>query len=128
MPKVTKRKVNTKNNESLTNEDQPIITIVDKIDESKSTKGIKRKASASVEKVNTVNEIDAVEPTQELDNEEIQLPKTMILKTSDRLSPKGEKATLKLASWNINGIRAWLTNGGSKYIEQEQPDMICFQV
>jgi AP endonuclease-1 len=52
----------------------------------------------------------------------------MILKTSDRLSPKGEKATLKLASWNINGIRAWLTNGGSKYIEQEQPDMICFQV
>jgi AP endonuclease-1 len=52
----------------------------------------------------------------------------MILKTSDRLSPKGAKATLKLASWNINGIRAWLTNGGSKYIEQEQPDMICFQV
>jgi hypothetical protein len=52
MPKVTKRKVNTKNNESLTNEDQPIITIVDKTDESKSTKGIKRKASASVEKVN----------------------------------------------------------------------------
>ena len=61
-------------------------------------------------------------------DEEIQLPKTMTLKTSDRLSAKGEKATLKVASWNINGIRAWLTNGGLKYIEQEQPDMICFQV
>jgi AP endonuclease-1 len=52
----------------------------------------------------------------------------MTLKTSNRLSPKGEKATLKLASWNINGIRAWLTNGSLKYVEQEQPDIICFQV
>ncbi len=52
----------------------------------------------------------------------------MTLKTSNRLSSKGEKSNLKLASWNINGIRAWLTNGGLKYIEQEQPDMICFQV
>jgi AP endonuclease-1 len=52
----------------------------------------------------------------------------MTLKSSDRLSSKGGKATLKLASWNINGIRAWITNGGLKYIEQEQPDMICFQV
>jgi AP endonuclease-1 len=52
----------------------------------------------------------------------------MTVKTSNRLSSKGEKANLKLASWNINGIRGWLTNGGLKYIEQEQPDMICFQV
>ena len=52
----------------------------------------------------------------------------MTLKTSDRLSSKGEKCNVKIASWNINGIRAWLTNGGSKYVEQEQPDMICFQV
>ncbi len=67
--------------------------------------------------------------TQELDDDEdIQLPRTMTLKSSDRLSSKGGKATLKLASWNINGIRAWITNGGLKYIEQEQPDMICFQV
>lgn len=52
----------------------------------------------------------------------------MTLKSSDRLSSKGEKATMKIASWNINGIRAWLTNGGMKYVENEQPDMICFQV
>jgi AP endonuclease-1 len=52
----------------------------------------------------------------------------MSLKTSDRLTSKGEKANIKVASWNINGIRAWLTNGGLKYIDQEQPDMICFQV
>jgi hypothetical protein len=52
----------------------------------------------------------------------------MTLKTSNRLSPKNDAATLKLASWNINGIRAWLTNGGLKYIEQEQPDAIGFHV
>lgn len=52
----------------------------------------------------------------------------MTLKTSTRLSPKGNKPTVKIASWNINGIRAWINGGGIKYIEQEQPDMICFQV
>lgn len=56
------------------------------------------------------------------------MPPTMTVKTSDRLSAKGEKATLKVVSWNINGVRAWLTNGGLKYIDEEQPDMICFQV
>ncbi len=60
MPKVTKRKANKndtpkpnlKDNKSLKKEDQPVITTVDKIDESTSQKGIKRKASSSVEKVN----------------------------------------------------------------------------
>ncbi|CAF1231666.1 unnamed protein product [Rotaria sordida] len=138
MPKVTKRKVtkndipkrNSKNNEE--EEDTPMITTVDKTNESKSTKGIKRKASSSVEKnvkkTSSINEINSIEPTQEVDDDaEIQLPRTMTLKTSDRLSAKGNKATVKFASWNINGIRAWLTNGGLKYIEQEQPDIMCFQ-
>ncbi len=62
MPKVTNKtdapKRNAKNNKSLTNEDQTVLTIVDKTDQSKSNKGIKRKASPSVEKVNKfVNEI-----------------------------------------------------------------------
>ena len=52
----------------------------------------------------------------------------MVLHTSDRLSCKGERATLKLVSWNVNGIRAWLTNGGLKYLDAEQPDVMCFQV
>ena len=58
----------------------------------------------------------------------IKQPAAMTLQTSERVSCKGEKSTLKLASWNINGIRAWITNGGLKYIEKEQPDIICFQV
>lgn len=52
----------------------------------------------------------------------------MKLHTSDRLSCKNDKANLKIVSWNVNGIRAWLTNHGMKYVEAEQPDIICFQV
>lgn len=56
MPKVTKRKASkndaptqiSEDNESLNEEEQPVITTV----ESKSKKGVKRKASSSVEKVN----------------------------------------------------------------------------
>lgn len=63
----------------------------------------KRKASASPEK---------------------QLKKTTT--TVDETS-KQQKANLKIVSWNVNGIRAWLTNGGLKYLESEQADIICFQ-
>ncbi|CAF3786087.1 unnamed protein product [Adineta steineri] len=126
MPKVTRGKGNKKP-ASIEEEEEPIITVVDKT----VNKGIKRKASSSVgknvKKVSSINEEATTGTTQEVEDEEIQLPRTMTLKTSDRLSTKGEKATLKLASWNLNGIRAWLKGDGLKYIEQEQPDMICFQ-
>jgi hypothetical protein len=120
MPKVIKKKA-TKN----LDEDQPVITVVDKTEEQKPKKGQKRAASTSMD---SVKKIKTVTDTQEIDEEEMTQPLTMTLKESDRLSAKGEKATLKLVSWNINGIRGWLTNGGLKYIDQEQPDMICFQV
>jgi len=51
----------------------------------------------------------------------------MTLKTSDRLSPKNEKPNLKIVSWNVNGLRAWLSHGGLDYIQQEAPDIMCFQ-
>ncbi len=35
--------------------------------------------------------------------------------------------TLKLISWNVNGIRAALRHGLLDYLESEQPDVICFQ-
>jgi hypothetical protein len=98
-----------------------IITIVDK------TK--KRKASSSpVKKVkkSTASNAD-VDDEDDRENHEVKPSPAMTFQTSDRLSCKGEKANLKIVSWNINGIRAWLTNGGLKYIEQEQADIICFQ-
>lgn len=104
MPKVTESKA--------------IVTIVDK------TK--KRKASSSpakkIKKTTASNDDD-----DNRENHEVKQSPIMTLQTSDRLSCKGEKANLKIVSWNVNGIRAWLTNGGLKYIEKEQADIICFQ-
>jgi exodeoxyribonuclease-3 len=36
-------------------------------------------------------------------------------------------ATLRLISWNVNGIRAWQKKGASEWFLQEQPDILCLQ-
>ena len=55
MPKVTKKKAKTntkpKRNSEYDEEEQTVITTADEIDQSKSAKGVKRKASVSVKKV-----------------------------------------------------------------------------
>lgn len=38
-----------------------------------------------------------------------------------------EKKTLKLISWNVNGIRASYKKGLSDFISKEQPDILCLQ-
>lgn len=37
------------------------------------------------------------------------------------------KQTLKLISWNVNGIRSVLKKGFIDYVRQEDPDIICLQ-
>ena len=34
---------------------------------------------------------------------------------------------MKIISWNINGIRAALGKGLPEFLQQEKPDVICFQ-
>lgn len=34
---------------------------------------------------------------------------------------------LKIASWNVSGLRAWLEKGGRNYIMHERPDIVCLQ-
>ncbi len=101
----------------IQNDEKESMTIVDKTEEDQpQTK--KRKASTSpIKKVKKTT-------SDNMENTEVKQP---ALQTSDRLSCKGEKSNLKIVSWNVNGIRAWLTNGGLKYIENEQADIICFQ-
>ncbi|CAH8644231.1 unnamed protein product [Heterobilharzia americana] len=42
-------------------------------------------------------------------------------------SPLSEKWNLKIASWNVNGIRAVIKNGGMEYIKKEGADIYCIQ-
>uniref|UniRef100_A0A2C9JNN8 DNA-(apurinic or apyrimidinic site) endonuclease n=1 Tax=Biomphalaria glabrata TaxID=6526 RepID=A0A2C9JNN8_BIOGL len=43
-------------------------------------------------------------------------------KTSD-----GKVANFKIASWNVNGLRAWLEKDGLEYVKAENPDVFCVQ-
>ncbi|XP_049888126.1 DNA-(apurinic or apyrimidinic site) endonuclease [Pectinophora gossypiella] len=42
-------------------------------------------------------------------------------------SPQGKEWNFKIASWNVDGIRAWMSKGGLDYIKYEKPDILCLQ-
>ncbi|CAL1294570.1 unnamed protein product [Larinioides sclopetarius] len=39
----------------------------------------------------------------------------------------GKPWNLKIASWNVNGLRAWLEKNGMSYLHHEKPDILCIQ-
>ncbi|KAF2903736.1 hypothetical protein ILUMI_02444 [Ignelater luminosus] len=39
----------------------------------------------------------------------------------------GEESNFIIASWNVDGLRAWLKKDGLKYLEYEKPDVFCIQ-
>lgn len=34
---------------------------------------------------------------------------------------------IKVSSWNVNGLRAWMKKGGIEYVVKENPDIFCLQ-
>ncbi|KAK7868494.1 hypothetical protein R5R35_001902 [Gryllus longicercus] len=47
--------------------------------------------------------------------------------SSDKTTASGEKWNLKISSWNVDGLRAWLKKDGAKFLELENPDILCLQ-
>ncbi|XP_064359398.1 DNA repair nuclease/redox regulator APEX1 [Dromaius novaehollandiae] len=46
----------------------------------------------------------------------------------DRLtSPGGQRFTLKVTSWNVDGLRAWVRKQGLQWVQEEAPDVLCLQ-
>lgn len=43
-------------------------------------------------------------------------------------SPTDQAFNLKISSWNVAGLRAWLKKDGLRFVEFEQPDIFCLQV
>ncbi|XP_067675285.1 DNA repair nuclease APEX1-like isoform X2 [Haliotis asinina] len=64
------------------------------------------------------------------DNKKVVIP-TLTLDEQDFSSSAKTKDgldwNLKISSWNINGIRAWLGKEGTAYISKEAPDIFCVQ-
>ncbi|XP_072005582.1 DNA repair nuclease/redox regulator APEX1 [Engystomops pustulosus] len=46
----------------------------------------------------------------------------------DKLTTEdGKKYTLKISSWNVDGIRAWVKKEGVQWVREEDPDILCLQ-
>ncbi|XP_013416767.1 DNA-(apurinic or apyrimidinic site) lyase isoform X2 [Lingula anatina] len=58
---------------------------------------------------------------------EASAPSTDWTASSDAKSKDGRPWNMKIVSWNINGIRAWIKKNGHEYVRKENPDIICFQ-
>lgn len=39
----------------------------------------------------------------------------------------GNPPNLKISSWNVDGVRAWLKKNGQEYAAYEKPDILCLQ-
>ncbi|KAE8633895.1 hypothetical protein XENTR_v10002128 [Xenopus tropicalis] len=42
-------------------------------------------------------------------------------------SDDGKKYTLKISSWNVDGIRAWIKKQGLNWVREEDPHIMCLQ-
>ncbi|CAH2092250.1 unnamed protein product [Euphydryas editha] len=40
---------------------------------------------------------------------------------------QGKEWNFKIASWNVDGIRAWMAKDGLEYLKYEKPDILCLQ-
>ncbi|XP_045459483.1 DNA-(apurinic or apyrimidinic site) endonuclease-like [Melitaea cinxia] len=40
---------------------------------------------------------------------------------------QGKEWNFKIASWNVDGIRAWMGKDGLEYLKYEKPDILCLQ-
>ncbi|KAF6204889.1 hypothetical protein GE061_019053 [Apolygus lucorum] len=45
----------------------------------------------------------------------------------EKENKKGEKWNLKISTWNIAGLRAWVKKNGLDFLKEEDADIICFQ-
>ena len=47
--------------------------------------------------------------------------------SSDASSKEGSRWSLKISSWNVDGLRACVGKGGAEFLAKESPDIMCFQ-
>lgn len=47
--------------------------------------------------------------------------------SSEAKTKEGNKWNLKISSWNVAGLKAWLKKSGLEFIKHENPDILCLQ-
>ncbi|KAM6288751.1 DNA repair nuclease/redox regulator APEX1 [Aegotheles albertisi] len=43
------------------------------------------------------------------------------------VTSQGQRYSLKVTSWNVDGLRAWVRKGGLQWVQEEAPDVLCLQ-
>ena len=43
-------------------------------------------------------------------------------------SEEDKECNLKISTWNVDGLRAWIKKGGLDFLQYEKPDVLCLQV
>ncbi|XP_061817255.2 DNA repair nuclease APEX1 [Nerophis lumbriciformis] len=85
----------------------------------------KKAAEATVEEDN-----DAATETSAKKAKKTKEPEAPILYEDppDKMSSKdGRAANMKISSWNVDGLRAWVKKNGLDWVREEDPDVLCLQ-
>ncbi|XP_021917390.1 DNA-(apurinic or apyrimidinic site) lyase-like [Zootermopsis nevadensis] len=47
--------------------------------------------------------------------------------SNDKTTSDGERWNLKISSWNVGGLKAWVKKNGIDFLKHENPDVFCLQ-
>lgn len=108
----------------------------------KSKRGKQSKKQTKAAALNTKDEDesndDSAKKTKRGKQSEQKETKAVFLNTTDtkwddidfscnKKNPKNKGYNLKVTSWNVDGLRAWLKKSGMKILDYDQPDIFCLQ-
>ncbi|XP_065673573.1 DNA repair nuclease/redox regulator APEX1 isoform X10 [Hydra vulgaris] len=110
--KVDKDAKKTTKNEILQEEDK------------KSTDSNVDKDTKKIIKNEILQEEDEKKVTDLKDEKMETMPSDFESKT---VTADGRTSTLKICSWNVAGLRAWVNKNGLNYVIEEDPDVLCLQ-
>ncbi|KRF77955.1 recombination repair protein 1 [Drosophila virilis] len=102
-----------------------------KVPESKPARGRKRPAAGAEENANAIS-VDAADGSRtskakKQATQKVETAAAGIYEKSLFTSPTDKPFNLKISSWNVAGLRAWLKKDGLKFVDFEEPDIFCLQ-
>ncbi|GIY32067.1 DNA-(apurinic or apyrimidinic site) endonuclease [Caerostris darwini] len=98
------------------------------LDQLKETTSRKRKLDDDDEDIAAISPPSKTPKKAAAKKEKSKIPDVTALDFDNECkSADGKPWNLKLASWNVNGIRAWLEKNGMSYLHHEKPDILCLQ-
>lgn len=102
------------------------------IDKKKRKEKTVTKVESNGANANSENEekfVEEVEAKQKKKEEPVtpETNRNTSIVTCSKKNANGKSFNLKITSWNVSGVRAWLKKDGLSSMQREQPDLFCIQ-